>query len=100
MNEPIKVFLSYSHQDDGLRKELGKHLSGLERNNLIKLWHDRDIEAGLNWAQEIDQNLEQAAIILSRRWFFSCGTGAAAGCLDEVGVRGISGDRDSAGGAG
>jgi internalin A len=64
MNEPIKVFLSYSHQDDGLRKELGKHLSGLERNNLIKLWHDRDIEAGLNWAQEIDQNLEQAAIIL------------------------------------
>ena len=47
MNEPIKVFLSYSHQDDGLRKELGKHLSGLERNKLIKLWHDRDIDAGL-----------------------------------------------------
>jgi formylglycine-generating enzyme required for sulfatase activity len=64
MNEPIKVFLSYSHQDDGLRKELGKHLSVLERNNLIKLWHDRDIDAGLEWAQEINQNLEQAAIIL------------------------------------
>jgi internalin A len=56
--------LSYSHQDDGLRKELGNQLSGLERNKLIELWDDRDIDAGLNWAQEIDQNLEQAAIIL------------------------------------
>jgi formylglycine-generating enzyme required for sulfatase activity len=64
MNEPIKVFVSYSHQDDELRKELGKHLSGLERRKLIKLWLDRDIEAGLEWANEIDQNLEQAAIIL------------------------------------
>jgi TIR domain len=64
MNEPIKVFVSYSHQDDELRKELGKHLSGLERRELIKLWLDRDIEAGLEWANEIDQNLEQAAIIL------------------------------------
>jgi formylglycine-generating enzyme required for sulfatase activity len=64
MNEPIKVFVSYSHQDDDLRKELGKHLSGLERRKLIKLWLDRDIDAGLEWASEIDQNLEQAAIIL------------------------------------
>jgi formylglycine-generating enzyme required for sulfatase activity len=64
MNEPIKVFVSYSHQDDVLRKELCTHLSGLERSKLIKLWLDRDIEAGLEWASEIDQNLEQAAIIL------------------------------------
>jgi formylglycine-generating enzyme required for sulfatase activity len=64
MNEPIKVFVSYSHQDDDLRKELGKHLSGLERRKLIKLWLDRDIDAGLEWASELDQNLEQAAIIL------------------------------------
>jgi formylglycine-generating enzyme required for sulfatase activity len=64
MNEPIKVFVSYSHQDDDLRKELGKHLSGLERRKLIKLWLDRDIDAGLEWASEIYQNLEQAAIIL------------------------------------
>jgi formylglycine-generating enzyme required for sulfatase activity len=64
MNEPIKVFISYSHQDDELRKELSSHLSGLCEAKLIEPWHDRNIDAGSGWAEEIDENLERAEIIL------------------------------------
>ncbi len=64
MTEPIEVFLSYSHKDDELRQELSSHLSSLTRQNLIKPWDDRAIDAGAEWAQEIAQNLERAEIIL------------------------------------
>jgi TIR domain len=64
MNEPIKVFLSYSHKDDELREELSSHLSGLAHQKLIEPWHDRNIDAGGGWASEIDQNLARAEIIL------------------------------------
>jgi formylglycine-generating enzyme required for sulfatase activity len=64
MNEPIKVFLSYSHKDDELREELSAHLSSLAHQKLIEPWHDRNIDAGSGWASEIDQNLARAEIIL------------------------------------
>jgi formylglycine-generating enzyme required for sulfatase activity len=64
MNEPVKVFLSYSHKDEELRQELISHLSGLQHQGLIEPWHDRNISAGSEWADQIDQNLEQADIIL------------------------------------
>jgi formylglycine-generating enzyme required for sulfatase activity len=64
MNEPIKVFLSYSHKDDELREELSSHLSSLAHQKLIEPWHDRNIDAGSGWASEIDQNLARAEIIL------------------------------------
>jgi formylglycine-generating enzyme required for sulfatase activity len=64
MSEPVKVFLSYSHQDEELRNDLVKHLAGLRQRGLIDLWHDRKIKAGTEWAEQIDKNLEQAHIIL------------------------------------
>ncbi|MBC6419387.1 MAG: hypothetical protein GDA44_11720 [Prochloron sp. SP5CPC1] len=40
MIEPkVKVFLSYSHEDESLRNELAKHLKPLERQGLIETWH-------------------------------------------------------------
>jgi formylglycine-generating enzyme required for sulfatase activity len=64
MNEPIKVFLSYSHKDDELKKEFCDHLAVLQHNQLIAAWQDRNIDAGSEWADAIHQNLEQAEIIL------------------------------------
>ena len=65
MSEPIKVFISYSHQDDGLRQELVEHLAPLqEYEKLIDLWHDREIRPGANWDSEIDNRLKDADIIL------------------------------------
>ena len=61
---PVKVFISYSHEDEVLRKELEKHLKPLQRQNIIDPWHDRKIGVGTEWQQAIDENLEAADIIL------------------------------------
>lgn len=62
--KPIDVFFSYSHKDEALRDELATHVKLLERNGVIRSWHDRRIGAGQDWKQAIDQNLEEAEIIL------------------------------------
>ena len=60
----IKLFLSYSHQDDELRKELEKHLAALRREGAIDVWHDHRIGPGDEFAQEISNQLESADIVL------------------------------------
>lgn len=59
-----KVFFSYSHKDEILRDELEKHLAILKRQGLIETWHDRRIDAGGDFSQEISSNLEDADIVL------------------------------------
>lgn len=58
------LFFSYSHKDEDLRDELEVHLSGLKRQGLVDVWHDRRIDAGENWSQKIGEHLEQAELIL------------------------------------
>ncbi|MBW4473355.1 MAG: leucine-rich repeat domain-containing protein [Stenomitos rutilans HA7619-LM2] len=60
----LRLFYSYSHQDELLRDELEVHLKLLQRYGLIQNWHDRRIMPGADWQQELDTNLEQADIIL------------------------------------
>jgi uncharacterized protein YjbI with pentapeptide repeats len=59
-----EIFFSYAHEDEALRNELAKHLKLLERHEVIKTWHDRQITAGDEWKNEIDTHLETADIIL------------------------------------
>lgn len=61
---PVKIFISYAHKDEELRKELDEHLSNLQRQKLISGWHDRQIVAGQEWATQIDEALNEAQIIL------------------------------------
>ena len=61
---PIKVFISYAHRDEDFRLELNDHLSNLQRQGLIAGWHDRQIVPGQEWADQIDQALNDAQIIL------------------------------------
>jgi internalin A len=61
---PLRLFYSYSHKDEKLRDKLETHLKILERQGLIAPWHDRKILAGEEWADDIDENLEHADIIL------------------------------------
>ena len=44
--------------------ELETHLKLLQRQGLIDAWHDRRITGGDEWKGRIDENLEQADIIL------------------------------------
>jgi WD40 repeat protein len=64
MKKSIAVFISYAHEDEILRKELEKHLSVLKQQELIAVWHDREISAGKEWKREIDKYLQEADIIL------------------------------------
>ncbi|ESA34523.1 tir domain-containing protein [Leptolyngbya sp. Heron Island J] len=73
-NEPLGVFISYSHRDEELKEELEMHLSALKRQGKIKPWQDRAIEAGTEWDAEIKTKLEAAQIILllvTPRFLFS-----------------------------
>jgi hypothetical protein len=62
--KPINLFFSYSHKDEDLREELVKHLAILKRQGVLEAWYDRDIDAGREWAKEIDAHLKEAQIIL------------------------------------
>lgn len=62
--KPIKLFYSYSHKDEKLRDQLAIHLTMLQHQDVIQAWHDRNINAGSEWAEEIDANLNAAQIIL------------------------------------
>jgi len=60
----VQLFCSYSHKDAKFRAELEVFLAGLRTQGLVHLWHDRLIQPGADWAREIDDNLDQADIVL------------------------------------
>lgn len=60
----MRVFVSYSHEDEAHRLSLERCLSMLRRQGLVECWHDRMIAAGDEWRVQISEHLEQADIIL------------------------------------
>ena len=58
------AFVSYSHKDERYRQRLDISLKQLQRDKLISVWHDRTILPGQEWDREIDENLENADIVL------------------------------------
>src|SRR5690348_9236809 len=60
----VKIFFCYAHEDETLLNQLERHLSPLQREGLIEVWHDRNISAGTEWNQEIKKQLNEAHIIL------------------------------------
>ncbi|WP_086662275.1 TIR domain-containing protein [Lentzea kentuckyensis] len=60
----MTMFISYSHRDEALRRELETHLSALRWEGAVEGWHDRRIQPGQEWSGEIDANLEAADLIL------------------------------------
>jgi tetratricopeptide (TPR) repeat protein len=61
---PLKLFLSYAHEDDAHREALVEHLTPLIDAGVFTLWHDRRLTGGQNWAGQIDQHLAEADIVL------------------------------------
>lgn len=63
-NMKIKLFISYSHQDETpYIQDFKKHIIPLKDNGLIEEWYDRKILAGEDYQNKIDSNLEDADII-------------------------------------
>ncbi|QZD69430.1 TIR domain-containing protein [Pseudomonas sp. 3-2] len=64
MRSPVKVFVSYSHEDESYRNDLVKYFSNMVRNKEISTWTDRDISASQKWREEIDNNLNGTQVII------------------------------------
>ena len=64
MQIPLKVFLSYAHEDEDLKKRLDIHLTSLKRSGKIKTWSDRKIMPGEEWDSTIKEEMKEADIIL------------------------------------
>ena len=60
----IQIFCCYAHEDEQLLDKLKTHLQPQQRQGLIHIWHDRDIGAGAEWEQEIEEQINTAQIIL------------------------------------
>ncbi len=61
---PIRVFCSYAHADENFRQAFETHVSILKQDGLISTWSDHMISAGQDWNKKIQEELNQANIIL------------------------------------
>ena len=55
------IFISYARVDIGWLERLRIHLSPLERDRKVEIWHDGKIETGTPWELEIATALNQAS---------------------------------------
>ena len=82
MNKPLKVFITYSHEDDQKRKKLRTCLVVMERAGDIKLRDDSDITAGGNARQE--QILKEVADSHILLYLVSADSLASENCNKEL----------------
>ena len=59
----LKLFISYSHEDEKSIKNFLKHIAPLKNNGLIDEWYDRKIIPGSDFQDTIDNNLENTDVI-------------------------------------
>ena len=63
-DQPARLFISYSHKDEGMAKELLTHLKVLVDSGTVCVWYDRMIEPGHPWNKEIEEHLSSADIVV------------------------------------
>src|SRR5438105_3937697 len=64
MTSTIEIFCCYARKDQSLLQSLKTHLMPLQWQGLITIWSDTDINAGMEWEEEIKKHLDTAQIIL------------------------------------
>ena len=83
-NKKLKLFISYSHEDNisekSYIKEFINYIAPLKNNSSIEVWHDREILSGEEYLNIIDNNLEDADIICL---FISSKFLASSSCMNE-----------------
>ena len=61
---PVEIFCCYARKDQKLLQHLKAQLMPFQRQGLITLWSDTDINAGKEWDLEITKHLNASQIIL------------------------------------
>src|SRR5258708_7260058 len=60
----IEIFCCYAREDQELLLKFRKQLKPLERQGIVTIWSDIDIDGGMEWEKEIKKHLNSAQIIL------------------------------------
>jgi hypothetical protein len=60
----LRVFVSYSHKDAKLKDRMLEHLAQLRHDDLISVWHDRELLAADDWDETILAELRSSDLIL------------------------------------
>jgi hypothetical protein len=61
---PLKLFLSYAHEDRDIVAELRKHLAPLRYEQIVTDWYDLELIPGQDWDREILSQLESSDLVL------------------------------------
>jgi WD40 repeat protein/Flp pilus assembly protein TadD len=64
MPSTIEIFCCYAREDQPLLEHLQKHLMLLQRQGLVSIWSDTNINAGEEWEKAVHAHLDTAHIIL------------------------------------
>jgi hypothetical protein len=57
-----KVFIGYSHCDSDWLERLRVHLKPLERDSVLDIWDDKQIQPGSKWLEEIERAIQLAKV--------------------------------------
>lgn len=63
-DRPLKLFVSYAHQDEKWRAVLAHNLNILKRAGLVEIWCDLELKPGDMWSDKIQRKLEEADLYL------------------------------------
>ena len=59
-----KIFISYSHKDTVWKDKFTKHLNVLQKQNILDIWEDSNIQPGDDWFKEIQKSLRLAKLAI------------------------------------
>jgi len=63
-SKPLRVFISYAHEDEKFVERLKTEIRPFERSNDLELWYDRELIPGMNLDSVIDEKVESADIFV------------------------------------
>jgi hypothetical protein len=61
---PIRIFISYAHEDVELKNQLVSHLRYLELTGRATVWHDEQLDGGVEWLRRIRDELDRSQVVL------------------------------------
>ena len=84
MSKPLKVFITYARENRTVKNKLITCLKGMQREDLISIWHDNEIIAGDKWREEIfTTNLPDSDLLL---YLVSASSLDSENCNKELGI--------------